>query len=367
MRRVAERGEVVKMLVLEADERLYVGLDVHKHTYHVAVWSDRRRLLKTWIMPADAEALCRKLEPWRAQVVQVVYEAGPTGYSLVRKLRATRFRADVIAPSKLPKPAVPQAKSDRIDCRRLAELAAKNMLYPVMVPDEEEEADRQVVRLRGQLLRRSRAVRQQIKSLLLQHGIAEPAGLAHWSQESLRELRALELRSELRFSLDVLQDELEHVIAQLVRVTAQIREMEQSDRHRADVSTLRTIPGVGLITAMTFKTELLAPERFRDTREVALMLGLAPQVEESGQTRREGRLAPSGNRRLRAALVEGAWCWVRRDPEAAARYRRLAFTTASPKKAIVGMARKLGIIMWRMLTNGEKYRGFKAKEPARAG
>jgi transposase len=86
------------------------------------------------------------------------------------------------------------------------------------------------------------------------------------------------------------------------------------------------------------------------------MAGLAPQVRQSGQTRREGGLLKSGNARLRTVLVEAAWRWVRYDEEAASRYRRLVGNTGSGKKAIVAMARRLGVLLWRLSVRGEPYR-----------
>lgn len=367
MRRIARRAKAVKAAVLDSSERVFVGMDVHKLTYHVAVWSDRRGPLAYWVQPADPDLAVQKLAPYRKQLAQVVYEAGATGYGLVRKLRAARIRAEVIAPGGIPRPPVAQGKSDRLDCRKLAEMACKGMLRAVCVPDEEEEADRQVVRLRRQLVDKCREVKQQIKSLLLQHGIAEPEGLEHWAQGAVAELRGLELRAELRFSLDVLVDELDHARKQVARVTEKVKELEGSERHRVDAAVLRSAPGVGLITVMTFKTEMVAPERFENPREVSLMQGLAPQVYQSGETRRGGHLMSNGNRYLRTILVEAAWRWVQQDPGAARKYRQLVANTGSGKKAIVGLARKLGIILWRMLTRGEKYRGLLAKEAARAG
>jgi transposase len=262
----------------------------------------------------------------------------------------------VIAPSKIPTMPGPEAKSDRLDCLKLAAYAQKGLLRPVRVPDEREEADRQVVRLREQLARKLRVAQQQIKAFLLQHGVAEPAGLAHWATAAVDALRQLSLDAELRFCLDVLLDEREHALEQVARVTRRLEDLAGAERHRATVATLRTVPGVGPFTAMTFRVELHDPRRFDDGGQVARMLGLAPQVLQSGPTRREGRLLKSGNARLRTVLVEAAWRWVAGDETARAKYRRLVASTGSGKKAIVGMARRLAILLWRMSCSGEPYR-----------
>jgi transposase len=343
-------------LRLDTGEVAHVGVDVHKASYHVAVVTDLRGLVASWTQPADPELLVERLKPISKRVAQVVYEAGPTGFSLVRRLRDAGLKAEVIAPSKVPTMPGPEAKSDRLDCRKLAVFAQKGLLRPVRVPDEQEEADRQVVRLREQLARKLRIAQQQIKAFLLQHGIAGPAGLTHWTTAAVGALRRLELNAEPRFCLDVMLDERQHALEQVSRATRRLEELAQADRHRETVATLRTVPGVGPITAMTFRVELHEPARFRDGGQVARMIGLAPQVLQSGPTRREGRLLKSGNARLRTVLVEAAWRWVASDEAAKARYRRLAASTGNGKKAIVGMARRLAILLWRLSLIGEPYR-----------
>jgi len=214
----------------------------------VAVLSDRRGLLATWAQPADPGLLVEKLEPFRGQVAQVVSEAGPTGFAVARRLRAAGLAAEVIAPSKTPTLPGPEDKCDRLDCRKLAAFAQKGLLSPIRVPTDREEADRQVVRLREQLVRKPRSIEQQIKASLLQHGIAEPEGPGHWSRQAVASLEALKLDAELRFRLD---------------------ELMRTERHRGAVGVLRSVPGVGPVTATTFRTELPAPERFRDVGQVA--------------------------------------------------------------------------------------------------
>jgi transposase len=341
---------------LDQGETVHVGVDVHKATYHVALYSGTRGLLATWVQPARPEVLSERLRPIQDQVAQVVYEAGPTGFTLVRRLRAEGFLAEVIATSKLLTPVGPEAKSDRLDCRRLALLAAKGLLQLVRVPTEQEEADRQVLRLREQMVRKARTVQAQIKAFLLQHGVAEPAGLEHWSNTAVESLRRLELLPELRFCLDLLLDLLAGVRQQVQKATLRLKEVADAGRHRATVEVLRSVPGVGPVTAATFRLELPEPSRFRHGGQVARMAGLAPQVRQSGEMRHEGGLLKSGSSRLRTALVESAWRWVACDESAARTYRRLVANTGSGRKAIVGMARRLGVLLWRLSVCGEVYR-----------
>jgi transposase len=343
-------------LRLDLGETVHIGVDVHKATYHVAVLSAERGLLATWVQPARPELLIERIGPIKGQVAGLVYEAGPTGFGLARRLRAEGLPAQVIATSKVLAPVGPEAKCDRLDCRRLALLASKGLLHPVRVPTPQEEADRQVLRLREQLVRKARSIQQQIKAFLLQHDIAEPDGLAHWAERAVEALRRLEVLPELRLCLDVMLDELGHAQGQVKRVTKHLEGLALAERHRAASGVMRSVPGVGLITAMTFRLELPEPGRFDHAGQVARMAGLAPMVRQSGETRREGGLIRSSSARLRTALVEAAWRWVACDEAAKAVYRRLVGNTGSGKKAIVGVARRLGVLLWRLSCRGEPYR-----------
>jgi transposase len=337
-------------------EMIHVGIDVHKKTYHVAVHSTLRGALTTWVQPASPDVVLGWLRPIRRHVACVVYEAGPTGFDLARRLQAEEFPVKVVAASKLPVASARDSKTDRLDCRKLAVYSAKGLLHPVRVPTAQEEADRQVLRIRDQMIRKARTAQQQIKSFLLQHGLAEPKGLGHWSIRAIAELRGLELLPELRFCLDLLLDELAHAQEQVERATRRLRELPRAERHRKTNQTLRSVPGVGLVTAMSFRLELPEPQRFDDQCQVAKMIGLAPQVRQSGGTRHEGGILKSGNTRLRTVLVEAAWRWVACDDAARERYKRLVANTGSGNKAIVGLARLLAVLLWRMSVRGEVYR-----------
>ena len=111
----------------EPDEAIRVGVDVQKATYHVALLSDRRGLVATWVQPACPDLLAERLTPLREGIAKVIYEAGPTGFALVRRLRADADRAEVIAPARTPVAPGAEPKTDRHDCRRLAVFAQKGL------------------------------------------------------------------------------------------------------------------------------------------------------------------------------------------------------------------------------------------------
>src|SRR3990170_5914088 len=151
-----------KQIVLRKGDEVYVGVDAHKKDDHVAVLRNGQEVA-TWVMPHRSETLVKALEPMKKHLKCVAYEAGPTGYGLARALHRAGLPVMVAAPGKTPQPANRGSKTDRLDCRDLAEHAQKNDLKGVAIPTEAQEADRQVGRVRGQLVSKLRRVKQQIK------------------------------------------------------------------------------------------------------------------------------------------------------------------------------------------------------------
>jgi transposase len=154
----------------------------------------------------------------------------------------------------------------------------------------------------------------------------------------------------------MLLDDLAHYDAQFKKADEALKTLATQHRHRRAARAMQTVPGVGPVTAMAVRTELIAPERFTQSRQVAAMAGLAPLVSRTGKTVREGPLMKSGNARLRAMLIEAAWRWVANDAWARERFGRLVHNTGEPKKAIAAMARRLIIILWRISVTGQTYR-----------
>jgi len=335
---------------------VWVGVDTHRDTNQVGLFSHEQGLIHHWRQPSSPGVLCKVLAPIKERVRMIVYEAGPTGFGLARTLRGNGFPVMVVAPSHIPKMPGRQPKTDSLDCQKLAMLAAKGMLQQVYTPTEEEEADRALMRQREQYVRKLRRVKHHIKSFLLFHGLPEPEGLTNWANRAIATLKAMHLNHELRFCLDQLLKELGWMQGQVLRVTKHIKELAATERHQQAYKQLTSVPGVGLITAMTFRTELLAPERFTRPEQVTRMIGLAPQIRQSGNSQWNGAVMKSGNARIRSILVESSWRWIRYDPWARSQYMRILSNTGSAKKAIVALARKLAIKLWRIETRGESYK-----------
>ncbi len=323
---------------------IFIGIDVHKRSYSVAV---RRHggIMETWVASADPRSLVRQLLPFKAFIDLVAYEAGPTGFGLPRALKEAGLPVTVVGPSRVPRPVAYAAKTDSLDCRRLAEYAAKGLLRPIAVPSEREEAERSLVRRRHDLAESIRRVKQRIHSHLLFLGVEEPKGLASWSQRSVRALSALPLASVAGQTLRSFVRELEWLLQEREQVRREIAEVAAQKTHEEEIACLRTVPGVGEVVAACFRMEVYRPERFSRAEEVTSYLGLAPMVRQSGESKGRARLRPVGQKRLRSLLVEVAWRWKSKDARAEAWYRKLVARSGLPQKAITALARKLAVIL----------------------
>jgi len=350
MSTIARKGQVRKV---HFEDAIWVGVDVHKNSYAVAVRDQEGRAVQ-FTMAADNDAFVRKIASYGQPVAQVAYEAGPCGYSLYRTCEAAGIKALVAAPSRIPRPVTRRSKTDRLDCRKLADYAARDMLVPVSVPTEEEEMLRSLQRRRHDLTDRIRSTKQQIKSLLLEYHIEEPHGLSQWSKASVEALRRLVLGFALRDTLDSHLRELTYLAEERLRVGQSIaKAIPQAVSERMKI--LQSVPGVGEVLATTFACEIFRPERFADGERLSSYVGLAPVVSQSGESATTGSLVRTGQQRLRSLLVECAWIHKGRDSGAELLYRRILSRTGHAQKSIVAVARRLLTLLWRLCIENRMY------------
>jgi len=150
----------------------WIGVDVHKRSYHIALLRADSQAM-TLTSTASPEAFIEHLRRLDIPVAGVAYEAGPTGFSLARALVAEKIPVTMAAPSKIPRSVSAGAKTDRLDCLKLAHYAAKGLIRPIAIPTAEEEAQRALLRRRHQLVDRVRQCKQRIKGFLLYLGHKE--------------------------------------------------------------------------------------------------------------------------------------------------------------------------------------------------
>jgi len=352
MARLSNKQKWLNKINLTKDDDLYIGIDAHKRTFHVAFWLNNAPAID-YVMPADAGKLIKTIKKLSPAIRQIVYEAGPTGYALARALQKADLPVNIAAPSKTPRQAAAGSKTDRLDAKKLAEFAAKGLLRNVAIPTKQQEAQRQLTRLREQLIDKQRRAKLQIKSFLLQHSI--DAQLSGWTKPAIERLRTLKLSKHLKYSLNTLVEQLLFTAKQIKELEHNIQQMFTQRPLVTKIKHFVTHPGVGPTIATQFATEIFNPKRFKDKTQIAKYVGLAPTVQQSGQTIRDGPISKTGRQQLRCNLIQGAWAWINNDPSAKKAYYRLVHNTGEKNKAVVAMARKLTIHLWKMACDNKPY------------
>jgi transposase len=270
-------------------------------------------------------------------------------------MKEANLPVSVVAPSKTPRQSAPDSKTDSLDARKLAEYAAKGLLRHIVIPTKHQEHQRQLTRLREQLVRKQTRVKLQIRGFLLQHAIDQPKGLSHWSRVTIEKLKGIRLSEPLRFCLDTLIDELRFIAGQIQAAELKIKDAFSEKPLETTIKILDTHPGVGLTTAAQFAAEIFDPKRFTDKTQIAKYVGLAPSIRQSGQTSRDGPILKTGRPQLRSGLIQAAWRWVSCDKNARNTFYRLVHNTGEKNKAITAMARKLAVHLWKMACDNKPY------------
>jgi len=351
MKKVTQDREKVEL----KGANCYVGVDVHKLSYYVAILSaDGRRV--EFSCPADPAGFIRKLKGMGIKILGLVYESGPTGYELAWQCQEAGFPVMVAAASKIPRPIAPGGKTDRLDGLKLAEYLAKGILKSLAIPSRDEFSLREMERGRQQLINARKKLRQQIKSFLLKNHIDVPSGLAQWTKTGVESLKSLSLGHEhLRLTLDSYLRQMEFTVQEIEAMKGALSKETIFQGKEEQIKNLRTIPGVGETISHTFTAEIFRPERFDRAEEICAYVGLAPIISQSGQSKGAARLRRVGQVYLRSILVEAAWILIGKDEHYKRLYNKIRSKTNLPQKAIVAVARKLLIIMWRVAVENRAY------------
>jgi transposase len=181
-------------------------------------------------------------------------------------------------------------------------------------------------------------------------------GRNKWTKSYLAWLKGLTLKQEgLKKSFERLIEVYEYLGVQIKEISKEVVALSQREPYLRKVDLLRSVPGIGILSAMEIIVELQGVERFQSARHLASYIGLTPSEYSTGQHIRQGGITRCGNKRVRTVLVESSWILIGKDPLMQMKYRTLK-NAKGGKRAIVAIARNLIIRIRRMLLNNEPYR-----------
>jgi transposase len=370
---------------MNQDSTLYVGLDVHKDSITVAYaigLDDVELLGKTGTTQIEVDRLCKRLQS-KARHVHVVYEAGPCGYDLHRRLTGKGFDCMVCAPSLIPKKPGDRVKTDRRDAFKLVRSLRAGDLSAVHVPSVEDEAFRDLARAWSSARDDLKQARQRLKSFLLSHGV-------RWGPAHRRWLSALSFDSAWQqLAFNEHRRTIEDRLAQCDRLEAALHEAVGSWRFYPVVLALQAMRGIQFTSAVGLISELGDLSRFEHPRQLMAWLGVTPSEHSSGSKRSQGSITKAGNSYARKLLVESAWSYqhparVSNDIQSrqegipkpivdrawdaqlrlCGRYRRLVARGKSRQVAIIAVARELAAFIWDIGRMGMALAVPQSEQPA---
>jgi len=338
------------------DSSITVGLDVHKETIVVGVLPPASERVTERVTienyPKAIEKLVKRLALNGA--LQFVYEAGPCGYEVQRQVSQMGYPCSVIAPSLTPVRPGDRVKTDRRDAEKLARLFRAGELTEIRVPTREQEAARDLVRVREDALGDRLRARHRLSKLLLRQGRVyretRAWGVAHRLWLKGQRFEWLPLQQSFESYLRT----VEEVEARLQVLEQQILDLSQQDPYRIPVQYLRT-QGVDTLAALTLAVEAQEFRRFQGAAAFMGFTGLVGSERSSGEKVRRGGITKAGNAHLRRVLVEAAWSYRRRNVSSTALQER----RAGCPEAVVSIAKKaqdrLQRKFWRMISRNKPH------------
>ena len=327
-------------------QNIYIGFDVHLKSWKVTIMTDEV-YHKTFSQPPDPETLYQYLKKnFPGGSYYSAYEAGFCGYWIHYKLLSLGINSIVVNPADIPTTNKEKIqKKDKRDSRKIARALRNGDLTPIYIPSLRTIEDRGLVRMRIMLVRDLARNKNRIKSFLHFHGIKLPEYFkhprTHWTRRFINWLENINMdEHSANLTLSLLITECEKLRKTILSVTRSIRELSQSERYIDQEQLIRSVPGIGSITAMIFLTEIDDIYRFSNNDKLHSFVGIVPTTISSGDEEKIGDITPRGHYFMRSSIIESAWIAIRHDPALMKSYHDYC-VRMEPNKAIIRIAKKL--------------------------
>ncbi|MFH1561199.1 MAG: IS110 family transposase [Patescibacteria group bacterium] len=334
----------------------YAGIDLHKRFVQISVNDRSGHELANSKIACDNDQIVDFFSSFNDRPISSVIEATANWPWLVRLLGQQGIKVCLAHPLKTKAIASARIKTDSIDAKILADLLRADLIPKSYMANQEEQAQRDLIRFRIGLVRQKTKIKNRIHAVLakqnIKHDKTDLFGkkgrlfLTELTRDDFLWLTPLE-KMLIAENLSV----IDFLVKKIKKVDRELRKQYQDN---GNFKYLSTIPGFGLVTSSILLAEIGSVERFKDEKQLVGYIGLAPSVYSSGGKTRKGRITKLGNPIVRWALVQAAYRAIRKDPYLKDFYQRIA-QRRDNKKAIVAVARKLLVSVYIILKRQEDY------------
>lgn len=343
---------------------IFIGIDVDQKSFSFTV-KDHEHMNIHKRIPANPENLYRYItNAYNNKKVICAYEVGGTGYRLHDYLASRDVPCLMVSPPSMPKPANSRVKNNRLDSNKITNSLKSGELPSIHVPDQTYRDLRHLLRCREDYVNSLRVAKQRIKALLLYAGlhesIKEPS--INWSNPYIQALKKLICPTDAtRQRLDMLLSDLSYHRQQNLKILKELRSFcKNHPVIHQHCQYVDSIPGIGFITAISLIGYIGDPSHLDDPRELAGFIGVVPREHSTGQRVRKGGITHLGSPLLRSLVIEAAWAAKNKDKRLEQFYHRIYTKNKydsgiAARKAIVAVARKMTMIIYRVLKEQRNY------------
>lgn len=332
----------------------YAGLDVSLRSVAICVVDEAGQVRLEAKVSAEVDAIAQKLAEFDPNDLRIGLEAGALTQYVTHGLRALGLEAVCMEARQVAAAlAAMRNKTDRNDARGIAQILRTGWYNAVHVKSSESHEVRALLSSRRAVLDKCVDLENEIRGLLKVFGVRLSSHVPHGAYDpTVRPLVAD--RPALLPALGPLLDARLVLYRTYLQLDNQVKAVVRAD---PVCQRLMTVPGVGAITALTFRAAVDDPTRFSSSRNVAAHFGLTPRRFQSGETDNSGHISCSGDVDVRSALYTAAhalitrsnrWCTLK------AWGVRLA-KTRGRRRAVIAVARKLAIILHHMWVDGTEF------------
>jgi transposase len=332
----------------------YAGLDVSVKETAICIVDETGTVCREVKLPSHPEDLARMLKDPAWNFERIGLEAGPLSQWLFSGLAEAGLPVICIETRHTKAFLKAQVnKTDRNDARGIAQMMRVNLFRPVHVKTLTSQKRRALLTARKLLQDKAIAIENDIRGLLRNFGLKVGIVGAAKFEQRIREL------------VDGMPD-LAEIVEPLLDARGKLRQ-HFATLHRKLLAIVRddvvcrrlmSIPGVGPVVSLAYTVTIDIPARFKNSKAVGPVLGLTPVLNESGESRRVGRISLCGDGMMRTLLYEAAqvlltrvtkWSWLKAWAMSVAKRR-------GRQKAVVALARRLAVIMHRLWSDGTQFR-----------
>ena len=330
-----------------------IGLDLAKNVFQIhGIYQDGEVAFNRALRRAQVLKFFESLEPCLVGI-----EACGTSHHWARELIKLGHDVKLIPPVYV-KPYVKRGKSDAVDAEAICEAVTRPTMRFVEVKTPEQQAILAVHRTRDLIVRQRTQTINMLRAQLAEFGIVLPQGIYHALGFAKNCLNGEQTNLPSVVG-DVIFELCEQLLFLHSKINRYIREMNKIARQEKRVGLLRTIPGVGPITASAIVATVGSGKQFNNGREFAAWLGLTPINKSSGGKERLGHISKMGDQYIRRLLVLGMTSRIRSiraEPEKFDPWFADILARKPARLAAVAMANKTARMIWAVLTRNEPYK-----------